>query len=424
MEKSVKIGLIGFGTVGSGVYNLLKNNGNIILDRTGVKAEIKTICDLRLDDIRDKVENINLTSNWKDLLEDDEIDTVVELIGGIEPAKTMIIESLKAGKNVVTANKKLLAESGSEIFDLTSKSNVKLGFEASVGGGIPCLEALKSGLVGNRINYVMGILNGTTNYILTKMEEEGLSFETALSQAQEAGFAEADPTFDVEGYDAGHKITLLSMLSFNERFKYQSVDIEGITKLESIDTAYARSMGYAVKLLGIAKNMGEETDIRVHPTMIKEEHPLASVRNEFNAVMFDTDMTGPVILYGKGAGSLPTASAVVSDIIEIAQKNTVIESAITMKKEGKVYNSDNRKSRYYLRMYTEDHPGILEKISGAFAKENVSISTLVQEEEDGDSAVLLLVTHEVSEKGLKAAVESINNFNFIKKDVVIIRIED
>lgn len=424
MKKNIKIGLIGFGTVGSGVYNLLKNNGEKIFERTGVHAEIKTICDLRLDDIKTQVDGINLTTNWKDLLIDEEIDTVVELIGGIEPAKTMIIESLRAGKNVVTANKKLLAEDGEEIFKLTDRANVKLGFEASVGGGIPCLAALKSGLVGNRINSVMGILNGTTNYILTKMEEEGISFNQALDQATEEGFAEADPTFDIEGYDAGHKISLLSMLSFNKKISYKEIDIEGITKLESVDTAYARSMGYAVKLLGIAKEKNGEIDVRVHPTMIKEEHPLASVRNEFNAVMFDADMTGPVILYGKGAGSLPTASAVVSDIIDIAEKTDVVESAITINGSGKLLSSEKRNFRYYLRMYTEDHPGILEKIAGKFAEENVSISTLVQEEITDNTAVLLFVTHEAAEGGLYRAVENINKFDFITKDVVVIRIED
>ncbi|MBN1500596.1 MAG: homoserine dehydrogenase [Spirochaetes bacterium] len=424
MKRKVKIGLVGFGTVGSGVYELIKKNGAVISKRTDIELEIKTICDLRLDYVKETVSNINLTTNWKDLLEDDEIETIVELIGGIEPARTIIIEALKAGKNIVTANKKLLAEAGTEIFELSNKKSAKLGFEASVGGGIPCLQALKSGLVGNRIDKVAGILNGTTNYILTKMEEDGLSFAESLAEAQKLGFAEADPTFDIEGYDAGHKITLLSMLAFNKNIDYKSVEMEGITKLETIDTEYARSMGYAVKLLGIAKRSGNGVDISVRPTLIHEEHPLASVRNEFNAIMFENDMTGPVFLYGKGAGSLPTASAVVSDVIQIALKSDVEESAITIEGNAEIVLSSARNSRYYLRIFTDDKPGILQKLAGALAENNVSISSLVQEEYEGDHVPLLFITHEANEAGIKKSIEKINTFDFIKKPVMMIRIED
>ncbi|HEY1405759.1 MAG TPA: homoserine dehydrogenase, partial [Spirochaetota bacterium] len=350
MKRNVKIGLVGFGTVGSGVYNLLAKNRTLIAERTGINLTIKTICDLRTDVVKKAAPDIAVTDKWQDLVNDPEIETIVELIGGINPAKTIILEALTAGKNVVTANKKLLAEAGYEIFEKAAEGKAKLGFEASVGGGIPCIASLKHGLVGNNIQSVTGILNGTTNYILTRMSEDNLSFETALAQAQASGFAEADPTFDVEGYDAGHKITLLAMLSFNKRVDYTKVSKEGITKVSTVDIEFAREMGYVIKLLGICKKIGEKIDVRVHPTMIRREHLLASVRREFNAVMFSGDMTGPVIMYGKGAGDLPTASAVVSDIVDIATKKDITQRAVAFDGDAVMLSSNERESRYYMRM--------------------------------------------------------------------------
>ena len=424
MNKSVKIGLIGFGTVGSGVYTLLKNNSSVIKERTGLDLSIKTICDLKTDIVREKAPGVQVTADWKELVADTEISVIVELMGGIEPAKSVVCAALQNGKHVVTANKKLLAEAGAELFELASGGNAKLGFEAAVGGGIPCIAALKHGLVGNRVQSVMGILNGTTNYILTKMEDENLSFEDALKQAQAAGFAEADPTFDIEGYDAGHKISILAMLAYNKKVSYQAVPKEGITRVSALDIAFAREMGYCIKLLGIAKQAGDAVDVSVHPTMIPNTHPLATVRNEFNAVMFTNDMTGPVIMYGKGAGSLPTASAVVSDIVHISETESVTESAIAFSGDVTLVGKSSRRSRYYLRMHTDDKPGILSKITGVLGKNNISIAAVFQKEKNSPVVPVIILTHEAAENDTESAIAEISGFDFIHGDVMRIRVED
>ncbi len=425
MEKKTAIGLIGFGTVGSGLYTVINRNGTLIRERSGVEVIIKTICDLNLDAVRSRVsESVTLTTDWKEIIADPEIDTVVELIGGVEPARKMIIEALKAGKNVVTANKKLLAEAGEEIFALANSGSGKLGFEAAIGGGIPCVQNLRNGLVANRIRSVIGILNGTTNYILTRMERAGLSFEEALSEAQAEGFAEADPTFDIEGYDAGHKISLLAMLAYNRWVDYHTISIEGITSLEPIDVEFARSMGFAVKLLGIARECEDRLDVRVHPAFIEESHQLAAVSHEYNAVVYDSDMTDEVLLYGKGAGSLPTASAVVSDIVQIAVKAEVQESAIRTTGQAELVQPSERISRFYVRMYTEDHPGILEKVAHCFAHNHISISSVVQMESETGHVPLLFITHEAREDGIVRAIDELSKSDFIEGEVIMVRIEE
>jgi homoserine dehydrogenase len=424
MHRTVHIGLAGFGTVGGGVYALLKENRELIRQRTDIDIDIKTICDVDARKVRDGAKGVAVTSDWKDLLADGDIDTIVELIGGIEPAKSIILEALRSGRNVVTANKKLLAEAGGEIFELSQKAKSKLGFEAAVGGGIPCILALRSGLVGNRVRSVIGILNGTTNYILTRMQDEGLSFQEALKRAQEKGFAEADPTFDIEGFDAGHKIALLSMLAYNKKIDYGRISIEGITRIGELDIAYAREMGYTIKLLGVSKHTAGGVDIRVHPTMLQVRHPLASVRNEFNAIMFEGDMTGPITLHGKGAGSHPTASAVVSDIVQIAQKQDQAESSIRMLEDARYLEPTERLSRYYMRVHTEDRPGILSKISGVLADHRISIASVIQKESDTPHVPLVIITHEAVEAGMMRAVEEINGFGFVGGSVTLIRIED
>lgn len=421
--KKIKAGLIGFGTIGSGVYALLKKNNALIRQRTGIDINLKTICDLKIDEYKNKIKNINTSGNWKDIINDDEIDTVIELIGGIEPAKSIAIEALKKGKNVVTANKKLLAEDGEEIFKVQSSSNSRLGFEASVGGGIPCIQALRDGMVGNRVNAILGILNGTTNYILTRMEDECLSFNQALKDAQKKGFAEANPAFDIEGYDAAHKIAIISRLAFNKKIAYSSIPVEGITRISRDDIVYAKEMGFAIKLLGAARIAGKKLEVSVHPAMLSLKHPLASVRNEFNAVMFTGDMTGPVILYGKGAGSLPTASAVISDVIQIAQKiktdekMQVLEPAELVKPADKIY-------RYYMRLSTADRPGILSKISGVLAKNGISIASVMQKAENSKYVPVIIMTHKCSEHGMLKSVKEINSFDFIENDITIVRIEE
>jgi homoserine dehydrogenase len=425
MKRNVGIGLIGFGTIGSGVYNLIEKNRDIITERTGIALTVKKICDVRIDVVKKAAPDVMIIDTWQDMIADPDIETIVELIGGIKPAQEIILKALTAGKNVVTANKKLLAEAGFEILEKASRGVAKLNFEAAVGGGIPCVAALKHGLVGNRIRSVMGILNGTTNYILTRMAEDELSFEAALGEAQAKGFAEADPTFDVEGFDAGHKITLLAMLAFNKRIGFDVVAKEGITKVSSVDIEFAREMGYVIKLLGIAKDIGDRLDVRVHPTMIRKEHLLASVRLENNAVMFDGDMTGPVIMYGKGAGALPTASAVVSDIIDIAQKKDIEQGAMHIDRVAEMLPTSDRISRYYLRMMTNDRTGILTKISGVLASNGISIASVVQKEGDGSGFVpLIITTHLAAETGIMRSIEEINGCDFMKDRTVLLRIED
>lgn len=421
MKKVVNIGIIGFGTVGQGVYYLIKNNSNTITLRSGIELNIKTICDINLSLTEHKVQGIKTTNKWEDVVNDNEIDIVVEVIGGISPAKEIIVSSLNNGKNVVTANKKLLAEEGISILEAIRKTDRSIGFEAAVGGGIPCILSLRQGMIGNHIKSIVGILNGTSNYILTRMDEDSASFAGALKDAQDKGFAEADPTFDIEGYDAGHKISLLAMLSYGKLIEFGSIPIEGISNISSIDISYAKDMGYVIKLLGIAKFKGRILDIRVHPTMIPNDHPLASVRNEFNSIMFDGDMTGPVILNGKGAGSLPTASSIVSDIIQLSSNddyNGILSSEVNL------MSSEERVSRYYIRLQTEDSPGILSQISGVLGTRKISIASVIQKEVHEGYVQLIIVTHEAVEGNLLKCIEEMENFSFIKERAIVIPVED
>jgi homoserine dehydrogenase len=424
MAENVNIGLVGIGTVGSGVVHLLEQNGPVITHRSGLTIRLKTVCDLAIDSLAEKKPGVTYTKNWKDVTGDPEIDIVVELIGGIEPAKSIILAALEGGKHVVTANKKLLAEQGRDIFASSERTGKQIGFEASVGGGIPCIVSLKKGLAGNRIQSISGILNGTTNYILTRMADEGLSFESALKEAQRMGFAEADPTFDIEGFDAAHKISIISMLAYDTRIDYGAISIEGITRISALDISVAREMGYVIKLLGISKLVGDEVDIRVHPAMIHRTHPLAAVRNEYNALMFVGDMTGPVTLNGKGAGSLPTASAVVSDIMQIAAGGSQVPRSMTATGDARYLPPGKRLSRYYMRISTKDTPGILSKISGVLGRFNISIASVIQKEVDAEFVPLLFMTHEAVEEGMLKAVAEINDFDFVDGPVTLIRVED
>ncbi|MCL1834119.1 MAG: homoserine dehydrogenase [Leptospirales bacterium] len=421
MKKIVNIGIIGFGTVGQGVYNLIKKNSGTIALRSGIELNIKTICDLNLSLLAGKVQEVKTTDKWEDVVNDKEIDIVVEVIGGISPAKEIIISSLNNGKNAVTANKKLLAEDGISILEAIAKTGGSIGFEAAVGGGIPCILSLRQGMIGNRIRSIVGILNGTSNYILTRMDEDSAAFAEALKDAQDKGFAEADPTFDIEGCDAGHKISLLSMLSYGKLIEFKSIPIEGISNISSIDISYAKDMGYIIKLLGIAKFKESVLDIRVHPTMIPNDHPLASVRNEFNSIMFDGDMTGAIILNGRGAGSLPTASSIVSDIIQLSNKN---DYNGILSSEVKLMSSEERISRYYIRLQTEDSPGILSQISGVLGTGSISIASVIQKEVNEGFVPLIIVTHEAVESNLLKCIDDIENFPFVKERAIVIPVED
>ncbi|MCL2154577.1 MAG: homoserine dehydrogenase [Leptospirales bacterium] len=421
MKKIVNIGIIGFGTVGQGVYNLIKNNSGPITLRSGTELNIKTICDINLSLFENISQEIKITDKWEDVVNDNEIDIVVEVIGGISPAKEIIISSLNNGKHAVTANKKLLAEDGVSILEAIAKTGNSIGFEAAVGGGIPCILSLRQGMIGNHIKSIVGILNGTSNYILTRMDEDSASFAHALKDAQDKGFAEADPTFDIEGCDAGHKISLLAMLSYGKLIEFKSIPIEGISNISSIDISYAKDMGYIIKLLGIAKFKDRTLDIRVHPTMIPNDHPLASVRNESNSIMFDGDMTGPVILNGKGAGSLPTASSIVSDIIQLSNNNSYNGM---LSSEVNLMSSEQRISKYYIRLQTEDSPGILSQIAGVLGMRKISIASVIQKEVHEGYVPLIIVTHEAVESELLKCIKDIENFPFVKERAIVIPVED
>ena len=284
--------------------------------------------------------------------------------------------------------------------------------------------ALRHGLVGNRVRSIMGILNGTTNYILTRMEEDGMSFDDALRDAQKHGFAEADPSFDIGGFDAGHKIVLLAMMSFNRKIRYQDISIEGITRINRLDVEYAREMGYVIKLLGIAKETPVGIDVRVHPTMIPAGHHLASVRNEYNSIMFDCDMTGPVVMTGRGAGARATASAVLSDIVQIALHGNSYQAPLVTNGDATLIEPAKRRSRYYLRIQTDDRPGILAGIAGEFGRHQISISSVIQKEVHAEHVPLIFMTHEAEEEGMLRAVRAIEQFDFVHGDVVTIRVED
>ncbi len=422
--KQINIGLIGFGTVGSGLHRLIRDNADVIARRTGIRVTIKTICDLRREHVKTHAPGIVVTDDWKSVVNDGAIDIVAELIGGIDPARSIITAALERGKGVVTANKKLLAEEGAGIFRAVQSGAGRLGFEAAVGGGIPCVLALRNGLVGNRVRSIMGILNGTTNYILTKMQESGMPFPEALAVAQEMGFAEADPTFDIEGYDAGHKIALLAMIAFNREIGYGDIQIEGITSIGKSDISYAGDMGYVIKLLGIAKSVEGKIDIRVHPTMIPFDHHLASVRDEYNSIMFDGDMTGPVVLSGRGAGAEPTASAVLSDIVQMAVQGDAYAPPLVMEGPAEFIEPKKRVSRYYIRMQTDDRPNILARIAGVLGRHNISIASVIQKETHPEHVPLIFMTHEAVEEGMLLAMREIKEFDFIHGEVMLIRVED
>jgi len=421
--KTVTIGIIGFGTVGRGVFEVLSKNGGLVAQRTGIQIKIASICDNNPDTLRPVENQLKTTAVWQELVDDPSIDIIVELIGGLEPAGEIILTALKKGKSVVTANKKLLAERGGAIFGAAASSAGLLRFEAAVGGGIPCLLVLGTGMAANRIKSIIGILNGTTNYILSRMERDLLSFDDVLKEAQQKGFAEADPSFDINGFDAGHKISILAMLAYGKSIDYAQIAIEGISRISELDIKYAKDMGYIIKLLGIARMTDDLLDISVHLTMLPEIHPLASVRDEFNAIMIDGDMTAPILLYGKGAGSVPTASAVISDIIQIASEPSV-KMHYLLDEAAAFLPNNKRVSKYYLRLYTKDEPGILSKITGILGQHFVSIASLIQRETSASWVPLIFTTHSVNEASVMQAVRELDETSLIKEDMLIMRIED
>ena len=425
--KTVKIALLGFGTVSQGPFNLLQENVDLITNRSGVTIEISKIF------VRnpDKYTNITLPStaqyvtNIDDVLNDESIAIVVELMGGTTFAKDCVEAALKHGKSVVTANKDLLAEAGPYLFDLAYKNHVDLRFEASVLGGIPIIRTLYDSLGGNRITELVGIMNGTTNFILSKMTDEGLSYGDVLKEAQDLGYAEADPTADVEGLDAARKLAILASISFNRRIFFEDVTVEGITNIDTEDISFGKEFGYNIKLIGIAKESSKGLSLNVYPAFVPLTHPLASVRGSYNAIYIKGNGIDDAMFYGRGAGSLPTGSSVVSDIMEVA-KNVAFESTGRFKPfyfdQKNIYSPGKIQSSYYMRLAVDNKTGVLAKIATKLAEQKISVLSIVQRNKDPETAVLAIVTSKCPHSYILNLIDSFNSLRSVKDVCSVIRI--
>ncbi len=429
--QKIRIGILGLGRVGTGLVEILQAKRAWFVSQLGVDFEIRKIAVKNLGKKRSlKVSAHLLTNNAKLVVKDPSIDVVVELIGGTREARVLVREALKNGKHVVTANKALLAEHGDEIFRLAYQKKRWICFEASVAGGIPVMKALREGLVANKIQSVSSIINGTSNYILSSMTENGTGFDEALKQAQAKGYAEANPKLDIDGTDAAHKLTILARYAFNGGVKFDSIYREGIQDINSEDIQFARHFGYRIKLLAIAKRSAEGLEARVQPTLVPEKHILANVNGSFNAVQIQGDEVGEVLFYGKGAGAHPTASAVFADLVDIAKggiygpvQNTLLMRGI--EKHIKVRNISSIESRYYLRFHVIDQPGVLASISNILGRFHISISDVIQQERRvGKIVPLIMLTHETHEKNIRQAVAAIDKMKPIKGKSQVLRIED
>jgi homoserine dehydrogenase len=425
--RKAGIALIGYGTIGTGVIEILQDNKETIQKRTGLDIELKYVVDKDWTTPRRvEIQSAKKISDYKEALNDPGVEIVVELVGGTGFAYTLLEESLKSGKSVVTANKALLAEKGAALFDLARQQGKTIAFEASVCGGIPIIRTIADALAGDVIQSIYGIVNGTTNYILTKMAEENLDFESALKQAQKLGFAEADPTLDINGYDAAHKAAILAGLAFNTPVDYQKVYAEGIIGIDSVDIQNAEDLGYVVKLLAIAKRYPDHTfEVRVNPALVSRDNQLSFVRNEFNAILLESTFLGNSMYYGRGAGSRPTATAVVADIIDIARslEGSAQKSAYVPFQNLSMKNIGETQNRYYVRFNVMDKPGVLSKISGIFGNHNISIASVVQKERSAtDYVPLIMTTHSALEKNMVLALDEIEKLDFCRKRGVMMRI--
>lgn len=422
--KTVKVGLLGLGTVGGGVYKLLERQKEEMADKTGANVEIAGILVHNLNKKREGVDETLLTDRWEDLLGNEEVEIIIEVMGGIEPARTMIGEALRAGKNVVTANKDLLAAYGEELLAIAEEKNADLLFEAAVAGGIPIMRPLRQCLAGNEISEVMGIVNGTTNYILTKMFEQGMGFEEALAKATELGYAEADPTADIEGLDAGRKVAIMASSAFHSRVVFDDVHVEGITKITAQDIKYAKEFDSVIKLIGIARNTPEGVEACVYPMLLSEEHPLASVRNSFNGVFVHGDAVDDVMFYGRGAGEFPTASAVMGDVIDVV-RNIVCgctgRITCTCYRDTPVKKFDDIRNKFFLRMQVDNQPGVLASIASVFGAHKVSINKVVQKIVTDGIAELVIVTDAVKEYHMQNALDHLLCMKTVKEISSVIR---
>lgn len=423
----VRIGMAGLGTIGTGVVHLIGNNAKVIKEKTGIEFQITAAADLEIARKADMLgPGVKQYRDAMELAAAPEVDILVELIGGVDFPKKLVHAALDNGKHVVTANKALLAREGDGIYEKAGERGLALGIEASVAGGIPIIKSIHEALVGNNIQEIRGIINGTTNYILTKMHEEKMPFAVALARAQELGFAEADPTLDVSGGDAAHKIAILAALAFNTRVAYKDVHAEGIEQLELQDVAWAAELGYTVKLVAVARDRGElGIEARVSPMLVPETEQLAGIRNEFNAVFLRCDYLGDAMFTGRGAGAFPTASAVVADIVDIGKKmrdHVKIASFFGARHERPLLGIGESVNRYYLRFSTADRPGILSKISGILGAKGISIASMIQKEEIPPRGVpVVMITHEAREQDVSEALREIDTLDCVMAPTVFMR---
>ncbi len=430
--KDIKVGLIGFGTVGQGLAETLHLQRHRLPKRTGMNIVLAAIADTRASSLPGHLAHIPLSRDAGEIIGNADIDIVVELIGGIEPAKSFILAAIAAGKHVVTANKALLAQEGRDIFAAAAAQGVTVGFEASVGGGIPVIKALREGLVANRILSISGIMNGTANYILSRMTDDNLPFDQALAEAQRLGFAEADPSYDVEGIDTAHKLAILMSMAYGMHLTHRQVHTEGISRIEPLDIALAREFGYRIKLLAISRNHGGHVEARVHPTMVPQNHLLASINGAYNAIHFHGDCAGNILLYGLGAGRMPTGSAVAADVVDIARD---IASASVGRVPPLAYlpeqfaprritSMDELQGPYYFRFTVQDQPGVLAKIAGILSEHDISIESVIQKgrRESGEPVPLVIVTHAAREAAVTEALARIDALAAVTAPGVKIRI--
>lgn len=431
--REIRIGLIGFGTVGSGTAEVLRIQAERLLAKSGAVIRLVRVADIRAESLPPQFVGVELTRNADAILTADDIDIVVELIGGIEPAKTFMLKAIEHGKHVVTANKALISQHGREIFEAAARKNVEVGFEASVGGGIPVIKALKEGLAANRIDSILGIMNGTANYILNRMTDFGMDFDTVLQEAQAKGFAEADPTYDVEGIDTAHKLVILMAMAYGSHVQLSDVSIEGISQIEPIDIEFAREFGYRIKLLAISKNHGDSVEARVHAAMVPEKHMLANIGGAFNGIHFTGDMVGDVLFYGLGAGKMPTGSAVVADIVDIARNivNTSVNRVPALGwlpekfREIPITPMERIRGPYYFRITAQDKPGVLSKISGILGQYGISIESVIQKSREKKGTVPIVIrTYEAEEAAVRKALEEIDALEVCAAKTVKIRIMD
>ncbi|MDD2689329.1 MAG: homoserine dehydrogenase [Candidatus Omnitrophica bacterium] len=429
--RKINLGLIGFGNVGCGVVKILRERKAFLAQRLGLEINIKKICDKDIVSKRNiSIDKELLTVHAREIIEDPHIDIIVELIGGIHPAKEYVTEALKKGKNIVTANKALLAQEGQELFALAADRGKNIYFEASVGAGIPIIKSLREGLVANRFYSIFGILNGTSNFILSQMSHDNCTFNKALNEAKSKGFAEKDASLDIEGIDSGHKLILLTYLCFGKFVNLNDVFIEGISRISLADVNYAEELGFRIKLLAIAKKENNDLEVRVHPTLIPCRHLLASVDGIFNAIHVSSDLAGDLLFYGPGAGQLSAASAVVADVVDLTKdiKAGLFRPTLNImadKSIKRLRSIDEFESRYYIRFMALDKPGVLAKIAGILSKFKISIASVTQKERRKSQIVpIVMIIHEACEKDLRSALRAIDQIDAIKEKSVAIRIEE